>query len=147
MYSSSKGFTLIELMIVVAIIGILAVVAIPLYQGYVAKSQVNRAVGELGAYRSAFEAGLAHSKPISNETLGYTPSTLTTGNLATEIATVNADGSGHLEVTLGGKVHPDLAGVVIRFERSTVGEWRCEIDPSSAPGWHASYAPGNCTVL
>ena len=75
------------------------------------------------------------------------PQEVTTGNLATEIATVNADGSGHLEVTLGGKVHPDLAGVVIRFERSTVGEWRCEIDPSSAPGWHASYAPGNCTVL
>ena len=42
----SKGFTLIELMIVVAIIGVLAAVSIPLYQNYVAKSQITAAISE-----------------------------------------------------------------------------------------------------
>jgi prepilin-type N-terminal cleavage/methylation domain-containing protein len=42
-----KGFTLIELMVILAIIGIVAVVVIPLYQNYVTKSQVMAAVAEL----------------------------------------------------------------------------------------------------
>jgi type IV pilus assembly protein PilA len=54
-YSKSRGFTLIELMIVVAIIGILAAIAIPQYQNYVLRSQVQRVVGESGAIKAAVE--------------------------------------------------------------------------------------------
>src|SRR5690554_4513016 len=50
-----KGFTLIELMIVVAIIGILAAVAIPQYQNYIGSSQVSRVMSETGALRTAIE--------------------------------------------------------------------------------------------
>ena len=47
-----SGFTLIELMIVVAIIGILAAVAIPAYQDYIARSQVSEAISLMGATKS-----------------------------------------------------------------------------------------------
>ncbi len=53
MLTNKKGFTLIELMIVVAIIGVLAAVAIPAYSGYVKKAKVTEVTNALGAVGSA----------------------------------------------------------------------------------------------
>lgn len=144
---SSKGFTLIELMIVVAIVGILTAVSIPLYQVYIVKSQMNRAVGELGQYRTPVEDAMGSGKPVTNDAIGYTPSNITTGNLATDIATFGADGSGHLQVTLGGNAHPNLTGVVVQYQRTDSGRWACVIDNSANPsGWSDMYLPSGCTL-
>lgn len=51
--SAQKGFTLIELMIVVAIIGILAAIALPAYQSYIAKSQVSEAFSLMDGAKTA----------------------------------------------------------------------------------------------
>ena len=147
MVRKSRGFTLIELMIVVAIVGILASFALPIYQGYVVKTQLNRAVGEVAAYKSAFEERVSRSGSVSNADLGYVPSDITNGALGVDIAMSNPDGSGHMEVTLGGGAHALIQGVIVRFERSATGAWSCTIDKTSAPLWSSDFRPSNCTVI
>ena len=62
--NAQKGFTLIELMIVVAIIGILAAIAIPAYQDYITRSQVSEAV-TLGGGLKANTSETVNPQPSS----------------------------------------------------------------------------------
>lgn len=147
MVGKDSGFTLIELMIVVVIVGIISAFAVPTYQGYVVQSQLNRALGELSAYKSAVEERLVQNGGVVNSEIGYSPSSLTTGTAATDIATFNADGSGHLQVTMGGKAHDYLSGLVLRIERTVSGSWSCVIDTSGAANWVERFSPADCLVI
>ncbi|HZO23948.1 MAG TPA: prepilin-type N-terminal cleavage/methylation domain-containing protein, partial [Steroidobacteraceae bacterium] len=61
MKSLQKGFTLIELMIVVAIIGILAAIAIPAYQDYTVRAQVTEGLNLAGAVKTGVAESFANT--------------------------------------------------------------------------------------
>ncbi len=95
-----KGFTLIELMIVVAIIGILAAVAIPAYQDYTVKAKVSDAAGIAGAARTAL--GLACSEAslsagTDNTSLNLPAATSIT---STNVNSVLVDGTSATSATI-----------------------------------------------
>lgn len=83
-YSKQSGFSLIELMIVVVVIGVLAAIALPQYQLYVAKSQFGRAMSEAGAVKNLLDECMNSGRLVLGPnagqcTLHTTPSTLMSG--------------------------------------------------------------------
>lgn len=84
-YKSSYGFSLIELMIVVAIIGILSVIAIPSYQNYIQRARFAEVVTATELFKTAVSIALQQGVPlneINNNAYGIPPSPASTKNLA-----------------------------------------------------------------
>ena len=132
--SRSSGFTLIELMIVVAIIGILAAIAIPAYQNYTVRAQVTEGIN-MGAHaktrvqESFLNRGQA---PADRTTAGLSANaTDTTGKYVQSVDVSN----GVLIVTFGAEANASIVGLTITmtpYETPGLGVvWRC--GASAAP--------------
>ncbi|HGO9043311.1 TPA: pilin [Neisseria meningitidis] len=91
MNTLQKGFTLIELMIVIAIVGILAAVALPAYQDYTARAQVSEAILLAEGQKSAVtEYYLNHGEwPANNSSAGVASSSTIKGKYVKEVTVAN----------------------------------------------------------
>ncbi|WP_150644001.1 pilin [Pseudomonas fluorescens] len=114
-----KGFTLIELMIVVAIIGILATFAIPAYSDYVAKSKVVAALAEVSTGKTSYEVMVneGNATAITPALIGLKDSTNCT------ITTTQADtGVGTIKCAVLNNI---AAKGDITWSRDAAGAWLC----------------------
>ncbi len=138
MTQKQQGFTLIELMIVVAIIGILAAVALPAYQDYTKRAHVSEGI-TLGASAKAAVTEYYVSEagwPTDNTAAGLPASTSITGNAVTGVA-VN---DGVITITYNNKVE---SGKTIVITPSVAGggsiKWTC-----TGGNVDDKYRPSNC---
>jgi type IV pilus assembly protein PilA len=124
-----QGFTLIELMIVVAIIGILAAIAIPAYQDYTIRAQVSEGLNLSGGAKAAVtefyqDRGVL---PVSNLEAGLAAAGEIQGKY---VASVTVTAAGLISVAYGNSAHTVITGDTIELTPSTllgVGsvQWTC----------------------
>ena len=153
MKQTQKGFTLIELMIVVAIIGILAAIAIPQYQNYIARSQATTGYSTVRSLVTAAEEMVQRGVAPSLDSgeagyLGLGANSSNLGTIALLDAALPAETMG-IQFDYGaddGNVTPAIAPATLTMRRDANGNWTCiveNLDPRYRPDGCGEAAGGD----
>ncbi|HIF9337851.1 TPA: pilin [Photobacterium damselae] len=145
-----KGFTLIELMIVVAVIGVLAAIAIPQYQRYVAKAEVASALATMSGVKTNVEAYTVENGQFPD---GVSAAT-SLGVPSTEVGTIELSKTGNTDggsiifefySTASAGVSSFVSEKSFKLTRSANGGWTCSTGGGEeATGIDSALLPKNC---
>lgn len=123
---SQQGFTLIELMIVIVIIGVLAMFAIPQFQNRTISAQVNRVIMETSQLRTAVE--LCQVQGIT-ETDKCPEATINSDLMKNEKPDIKiGKDTASIEATFGSNAATELTGKIVKWEKSADKNWQCTTD-------------------
>lgn len=137
MKRNMQGFTLIELMIVIAIIGVLAAIGLPIYQDYTVKSQAAAALAEITPGKIGFEQAINEGKTPDNDPnkegfIGIGTSSSFCSAITVDEGSIVCDTTGGNTVKFNGKK--------LSLKRdANSGAWSC------TSTLEAKYRPGKCT--
>ncbi len=138
---AQKGFTLIELMIVVAIIGILAAIALPAYQDYTKRSHVSEGLSLAGAAKMGVSEYYADKGewPDNNAKVGLATGASITGNAVKKVA---VGASGVITITYNTKVTNNATLIMKPTDSNGSVKWDCT-DTATAT-LDTKYRPATC---
>ena len=153
MKKMQKGFSLVELMVVIAIIAILAAVAVPMYSNYTDRARISGEIGQLSSAKStvseALMSGNALQTPINGATV-QTSGTFATANDNAAAASLGAVSVASTAVS-GATISliPFQSGATTDSDIATLSandnlQWTCEV---SGGGITQSQLPSQCTVV